>query len=106
MSVILASSVLEGRRERILQTLNRRLRPDSIVIEDGLALVAVVGRGMVKAKGTAVRVFNALADAHINIRMIDQGSSELNIIVGIEEHDYENAVRAIYHAFVKESSKK
>ena len=61
---------------------------------------------MVKAKGTAVRVFNALADAHINIRMIDQGSSELNIIVGIEEHDYENAVRAIYHAFVKESSKK
>ena len=106
MSVILASSVLEGRRERILQTLNRRLRPDSIVIEDGLALVAVVGRGMVKAKGTAVRVFNALSDAHINIRMIDQGSSELNIIVGIEEHDYENAVRAIYHAFVKESSKK
>jgi aspartate kinase len=73
-----------------------------VVIEDGLALLAVVGRGMVKAKGTAARVFSAISNAGVNIRMIDQGSSELNIIVGVEEHDLEKALNAIYAEFVKE----
>ena len=85
----------------MVTSINKRVRPDSVVIEDGLALLAVVGRGMVKAKGTAARVFAALADADINVRMIDQGSSELNIIVGVEEHDLEKALNAIYHKFVK-----
>ena len=103
MSVILASSSIkdEFKRERILNSVNKRVHPDSIVIEDGLALLAVVGRGMVKAKGTAARVFSAISNAGINIRMIDQGSSELNIIIGVEEHDLEKALTAIYNEFVK-----
>ena len=103
MSVIVSSSSLkdEFKRERILTSINKRVHPDSIVIEDGLALLAVVGRGMVKAKGTAARVFMAISNAGINIRMIDQGSSELNIIIGVEEHDLEKALTAIYNEFVK-----
>ncbi len=101
LSVVVATSYLEGRRERILASINKRVRPDSVVIEDGLALLAVVGRGMVKAKGTAARVFNAISSADINIRMIDQGSSELNIIIGVEEKDLNLALEAIYNEFVK-----
>jgi len=101
MSVVVSTSYLETRRERIIASINKRVRPDSVVIEDGLALLAVVGRGMVKSKGTAARVFDAISDADINIRMIDQGSSELNIIVGVEERDLEKALNAIYREFVK-----
>ena len=101
MSVVVATSALEGRRDRLMQSVARMVRPDSVFIEDGLALVAVVGRGMIKAKGTAARVCDALARADINIRMIDQGSSELNIIVGVSEDEYEAAVTAIYGEFVK-----
>ena len=101
MSVIVSSAYLENRRERVLASINKRVQPDSVVIEDGLALLAVVGRGMVKAKGTAARIFTALANADINIRMIDQGSSELNIIVGIDANDYVAAINAVYSAFVK-----
>ena len=74
--------------------------PDSVTVEDGFALLAVVGRGMVKAKGTAARVFDSISAADVNIRMIDQGSSELNIIVGVEEHDFNRALSAIYQEFV------
>ena len=101
MSVVVSTSYLDARRERIIASINKRVHPDSVVIEDGLALLAVVGRGMVKSKGTAARVFDAISDADINIRMIDQGSSELNIIVGVEEHDLEKALNAIYREFVK-----
>lgn len=102
MSVIVANGELEGRREKLIASINRACRPDSIVCEDGLALLAVVGRGMVKARGTAARVFDAISGAGVNIRMIDQGSSELNIIVGVEEKDFERALRAIYREFVKD----
>ena len=101
MSVVVASSSLDGKRDKLLATLNRAVRADSVSIEDGLALIAVVGVGMVKYKGTAARVFNAISNAGINIRMIDQGSSEMSIIVGVEEHDFDNALRAIYGEFVK-----
>ena len=75
--------------------------PDNIFVEENLALIAVVGRGMIKAKGTAARIFNALANAGVNIRMIDQGSCELNIIVGVDSNDYMTALQAIYNEFVK-----
>ena len=101
MSVVLETATLEGRRDRILNALRRALRPDSITVEDNVALIAVVGRGMVKARGTAARIFAAISAAGVNIRMIDQGSSELNIIIGVEEHDFENALRAIYSELVK-----
>ena len=100
MSVIINTHELEGRRERILNGICRAVNPETVDIEDGLALVAVVGRAMVKAKGTAARVFKAISGAGINIRMIDQGSSEISIIVGVEEADFENALRAIYNEFV------
>ena len=100
MSVVASTAALEGKRERILQAICRTVSPDSVTIEDNLALVAVVGRGMVKAKGTAARVFDALASKGINIRMIDQGSSELNIIVGVADNEYIPAIQAIYEEFV------
>ncbi len=101
MSVVVASATLEGRREKVMNAIVRAVKPDSVFIEDDLTLLAVVGRGMVKAKGTAARVCDALARADINIRMIDQGSSELNIIVGVGDDEYEDALRAIYGEFVK-----
>ncbi len=101
MSIVLSSASIEGRREKVLSSMNRMVRPDSISVEDGLALIAVVGRGMVKARGTAARVFDAISGAGVNIRMIDQGSSEISIIVGIEEHDFDKALKAIYAEFVK-----
>ena len=102
MSVVVATAAIEGRREKILAAISRSVRPDSVVVEDGLALLAVVGRGMVKSKGTAARVFDAISNAGVNIRMIDQGSSELNIIVGIEENDLGAAENAIYREFIKD----
>ena len=102
MSVIVSTAQIEENRERVLQAVTRRTKPDSITIEDGLALVAVVGRGMVKARGTAARVFNAISNAGVNIRMIDQGSCELNIIVGVDEDDFVTTLNAIYDEFVKQ----
>ncbi len=103
ISVVLETKALDPVRERLLTRIQRSARPDSIAVEDGLALLAVVGRGMVKAKGTSARVFNAISNSGINIKMIDQGSSELNIIVGVEEHDFEKALNAIYNEFVSEN---
>lgn len=87
-------------REKLVNRLKEVLRPDHFEIIDGLALIAVVGRGMRAKKGTATRLFAALSHADINIRMIDQGSSELNIIVGIDEKDFEKAIQVIYDVFI------
>ena len=102
MSVIVATADIDPLRDKITASLNRTLRPDSVTVDDGLALIAVVGRGMIKAKGTAARVFSAVSNAGVNIRMIDQGSSELNIILGVEDRDFEVTVKAIYDEFVNE----
>ena len=96
ISVIVNTASFSPARNSILIAIQKELEPDAMTVEDGLAMIAVVGHGMVYSKGTAARIFKALADANINIRMIDQGSSELNIIVGVEDGDYENAIRAIY----------
>ncbi len=101
MSVVLDTEMMGDSRDRILNRICSMVEPDSITIEDGLALIAVVGRGMVKAKGTAAKVFNALTKADINIKMIDQGSSEFNIIIGVDENDFESALKSIYSEFVK-----
>ncbi len=101
MSVVVNSQDIIGKRDFLLTEICRLTEPDMIEIEDSLALIAVVGRSMVKAKGTAARIFSALAEASINIKMIDQGSSELNIIIGVDESDYVAALSTIYHEFVK-----
>ena len=99
MSVIVHTDQLNSCREKLLGAIQRRMNPTTLTVDDGVALIAVVGRGMVKSKGVAARVFDAAADADVNIRMIDQGSSELNIILGVDEADYEKALRSIYNEF-------
>lgn len=89
------------KEQKVVAGIHRLANPDSIDIESDLALIAVVGRGMKSMRGTAGRLFSALAHANINIKMIDQGSSELNIIIGVANEDFENAIRAIYAIFVE-----
>ena len=101
MTVIVSTKSLQPRRADVLAGICKNIDPDNIFVEENLALIAVVGRSMVKAKGTAARVFVALANAGVNVRMIDQGSSELNIIVGVDSNDYVTALNAIYNEFVK-----
>lgn len=100
MGVIIQQSEFESKEQEILAGLHRNVKPDSIEIISDMALVAIVGRGMKSTRGTAGRIFSALAHAHVNVKMIDQGSSELNIIVGVSDEDFENAIRAIYDIFV------
>ena len=101
MTIVVHEDEFLHKEQKVVSSIHRLTSPDSIEIESNLALIAVVGRGMRSASGTAARLFTALADARINIRMIDQGSSELNIIVGVENKDFENAIKAIYHTFVE-----
>lgn len=95
MSVVVDTAALNACRDAVLRQIELQVRPDHLSVEDGLALIAVVGHGMGGLRGIAARIFAAVADAGVNIRMIDQGSSELNIIIGVNESDYEPAVRAI-----------
>ena len=101
MSVVVNTSCIDNIRDQVVRSICLKTTPDAVSIEDGIALIAIVGRGMARSKGTAARVFNALSNADINIRIIDQGSSELNIIIGVDEADYEKSLRAIYAEFVK-----
>jgi len=101
MSVVIQTDKLAGKETTILDEIRSRVHPDQLYIESNLALIAVVGRGMKSARGTAAILFTALADARVNIKMIDQGSSELNIIIGVAEEDFEVAMKAIYNAFIK-----
>ena len=87
--------------QSVIAGIHRAVEPDSVELESDLALIAVVGRGMKATRGTAGRIFSALAHARINVKMIDQGSSELNIIIGVENRDFETAVKAIYDIFVE-----
>ena len=100
MTVFVHQDEFEEKEQKVLATIHRLAQPDSIDLESDLALIAVVGRGMRSTRGTAGRIFAALAHAHVNVKMIDQGSSELNIIIGVRNQDYEIAVRAIYDIFV------
>ena len=101
MTVFVQRHDFEGKEQQVLSAIHRYASPDAIEIEGDLALVAVVGRGMKSTRGTAGRIFSALAHAQINVKMIDQGSSELNIIIGVSNDDFERAVRSIYDIFVE-----
>ena len=100
MTIIVHQSEFMDHEQQIVAGIHRAVHPDSIVLESGLALIAVVGRGMKDQRGTAARLFAALSHARVNVKMIDQGSSEFNIIVGVKESDFETAIRAIYNIFV------
>lgn len=100
LTVFVHQEEFEGKEQKVLAAIHREVNPDSIEIETDLSLIAVVGRGMKSTRGTAGRIFSALSHAEINVKMIDQGSSELNVIIGVSNNDFNNAVRAIYNIFV------
>ncbi len=101
MSLILHTDHLAPVRDQVLAEIQEAVQPDTLFVEDGVALIAVVGQGMAYYKGIAARIFQSITDAGVNIRMIDQGSSELNIIIGVAEEDYEAAIRSIYKAVIE-----
>ncbi|MCD8123235.1 MAG: aspartate kinase [Clostridiales bacterium] len=100
MSIMLHQDEFEEYEQSVIAGIHRAVHPDAVELESGLALIAVVGRGMKATRGTAGRIFSALAHARINVKMIDQGSSELNIIIGVKDADFEQAIRAIYDIFI------
>lgn len=99
MSVIVSTDQIEGHEASVMQEMTRVLQPDRMETIDDLALIATVGEGMAYRVGVAGRLFSALKEASVNVRMISQGASEINIIVGVAAEDYEKAVRAIYDEF-------
>ena len=99
MSVVIDNKMLGGKLDEIVEEMHQQLRPDTLEVFEDMALIATVGAGMSARKGTSARLFTALADAAVNVRMIDQGSSEMNIIVGVENKDFDKAIKAIYNAF-------
>ena len=101
MSHIVSSEELNKKLDEFIPELHKITEADNITVDTGLALVAVVGRGMKETKGTAARIFSAISNAGVNVRMIDQGASELNIVIAVYESDYEKTIEAIYNEFVK-----
>lgn len=100
LSVVIDNNVIDGRLDEIVEEFTRQLKPDTIEVFEDMALIATVGHGMSSRTGVSAALFTALAKEKINIRMIDQGSSEMNIIVGVENKDFEKAIKSIYEAFV------
>ena len=101
VSVVMSNKSINCRLDEFLDEFDSRLRPDSIDVIEDIALIATVGHGMSSRTGVSATLFTALANAGVNIRMIDQGSSEMNIIVGVDNKNFETAIRAIYDAFVE-----
>ena len=100
MSITLSTEKLAPVRDKVLSELRKAVNPDHLEIEDGIALLAVVGRRMKNTRGTVARIFAAMAHARINVKLIDQGSSELNVIIGVSENDLPEAIRRIYDMFI------
>ncbi len=99
MSLVVATEALDGKLEKIIEGIKRAVQPDTVRVIENIALISTVGHGMSSSVGTSARLFNAIAAAGINIKMIDQGSSELNIMVGVANDDYERCIKAIYCEF-------
>lgn len=99
VSLIVDTGKIANKINKVIEEIKIYTNPDYINVEHGIALIAIVGNGMVNKKGTSAKVFSALGDNNINIRMISQGSSELNIIVGVAESDFEKSIKSIYEIF-------
>lgn len=100
LSMVIAGSELEDKLEDILEAFRVQLKPDDINVEEGIAMIAIVGRRMFRSVGTSARICGALASNGVNIRMLNQGTGEINVIVGVEAADFEKAIRAVYKEFV------
>ncbi len=101
ISLVVNKKDIEGKIDDIVDEIRRKLTPDTIEVFEEMALIATVGHGMSARQGTSAKLFTALAEAGVNIRMIDQGASEINIIIGVINSDFEKAIRVIYNAFVE-----
>ena len=101
ISLVVNKKDIEGKIDDIVDEIRRKLAPDTIEVFEEMALIATVGHGMSARQGTSAKLFTALAEAGVNIRMIDQGASEINIIIGVINSDFEKAIRVIYNAFVE-----
>lgn len=101
VSLVVADSEIENKWESLLEEIKIQCEPDSVVLNPNMALMAVVGRGMIRSKGISAKLFGALYKSDINVRMITQGAGELNIIVGVENEDFEKGIKAVYEAFVQ-----
>ena len=102
MTIFVHRDEFVEKEQKVLAQIHRAVQPDTIELESDLALIAIVGRAMKNTSGIAGSIFNALAKAKVNIKMIDQGSSELNIIVGVRNKYFEDAIKAIYGVFIPE----
>ena len=100
MTIFVHQPEFEEYEQSVIAGIHRAVEPDFVEMESDLALIAVVGRGMKATRGTAGRIFSALAHARVNVKMIDQGSSELNVIIGVKNADFEDAIKAIYDIFI------
>lgn len=100
MTIFVHQDEFQEKEQKVIAGIHRAVEPDFLELESDLALIAVVGRGMKATRGTSGRIFSALSHANVNVKMIDQGSSELNIIIGVRNHDFEEAIKAIYDIFV------
>ena len=98
--VVISDSQLKNKTEILVDEIKRTCNPDSILVHPNMALIATVGNGMSSNKGIAAKIFTSLSESNVNIRMIDQGSSEINILIGIENDDFEKGINSIYKAFV------
>ena len=101
ISLVVNKKDIEGKIDDIVDEIRRKLAPDTIEVFEEMALIATVSHGMSARQGTSAKLFTALAEAGVNIRMIDQGASEINIIIGVINSDFEKAIRVIYNAFVE-----
>ncbi|MBI6871902.1 aspartate kinase [Clostridium aciditolerans] len=99
VSLVIEDTQLGDKLDNILEEIKRQCNPDSLEVYPNMALVATVGRGMDRTKGISSKLFRGLAEGDVNIRMINQGASEINITVGVENEDFEKALRGIYKAF-------
>lgn len=99
ISLVIADQQLDHKLDKVIEEIHAECRPDAVEVYPNMALIATVGRGMIHTPGIASQIFTALYNGSINVRMIDQGSSEINIIVGVETEDFERAIRAIYSSF-------
>ena len=99
LSIVINGEALKGNVTKVMDDIKEAVNPDNITMEDGIALIAIVGRKMVHNVGTAARILTAISKRGINVRTIDQGSDELNIIIGVYNDDFDEAIRAIYEEF-------
>ncbi|MBR0169138.1 MAG: hypothetical protein IJQ08_10740 [Synergistaceae bacterium] len=99
-SIVVKNPLFDLKRAEIIAALNEAIKPEKIIIEKNLSLITVVGKGMRTVKGIFAKMFNAIASADIKVRMIEQGSDDLNIIIGVYDDDYEATVKALYGALI------